>query len=132
MQRFVWIIVLLLSFIKLSWQEIYAIHDISEYSVKVKGNDEYPDYINFEFVSNGKTFVFWLQRKVGIIGKGSRVITHRNNESEEHKNLSGRPYVGKRLLILSEKENSKGSRLLEDIDDPIARFYAHKMYKNRN
>jgi hypothetical protein len=111
------------------------IHHISSFSftdLKVERNsslnEEFPEHINFEFQSMNYTFVFWLRRRGGLIGDISRVITHHGERGKsEDSKIRGRPYLGLRMLVLEGYPTNKGgSKVLEDVENPIARFFAYK------
>ena len=108
------------------------VHNISNFNfsnlkinVNSSLNEEFPENINFEFQSMNNTFIFWLQRRGGLIGDVSRVITHRGDEAKnENTKVKGRPYSGYRMLVL--EGNKEDSKVLDDIENPIARFFAYK------
>ena len=90
--------------------------------------EEFPDYMHFEFQSMDKTFIFWLQRRSGLVGDSSRVVRHRgDNEKPNTYKINGRPYTGIRLIVLKGNPTDKsGAEILDDIKNPLARFFAYK------
>ena len=84
--------------------------------------------MHFEFQSMDKTFIFWLQRRSGLVGDNSRVVRHRgDNEKPNTYKINGRPYTGIRLIVLKGNPTDKsGAEILDDIKNPLARFFAYK------
>lgn len=111
------------------------VHEIGKFQLKRHSSaltvEEFPDYMHFEFQSMDKTFIFWLQRRSGLVGNGSRVVTHRGDDESqstvESKGINGRPYRGIRLVVLKGKPTDKnGAEVIDDIKNPLARFFAYK------
>jgi hypothetical protein len=132
---------LLLAVVNILWpfsffvkSEVHYAARIKLPSLKIKTkaelNEEFPENITFEFQSMNNTFVFWLRRKGGLIGDVSRVINH-NGEGGNPKGtkINGRPYLGYRMLVLEGYPTEKeGSKAIDDIEGPIARFFVYKSY----
>lgn len=114
------------------------VHEIGRFEIKQPSaksavtnetaSEQFPDYIHFEFQSTDNTFIFWLQRRSGLVGDNSRVVTHKGEDAQINSSrINGRPYQGIRLVVLKGKPTDKnGAEVLDDIKNPLARFFAYQ------
>jgi hypothetical protein len=103
--------------------------NLANWDGEEEGREDLPPYMQFEFQSQGRVFIFWLQRKHGLVGSGSRVVVHADGHREQTGGINGRPYLCTRLIIYGgDPRHQDGHKVKVEYDqkNPGGRFYAYR------